>query len=92
MKRGKTKKVVRMRIDPETHEIVSWLSFQKRHKTIMPHDLVGLWKKLPRVTLPSKARWWEGEAMTWSQCMDKYLDFFDMSSLYTWYLKLPRAD
>ena len=92
MKREKTKKVVRMRVDPETRQIVSWLSFQQRHKTTTPDDLVGLWKKLPRVMRPSKARWWAGEAMTWSQCMDKYLDFFDMSSLYTWYLKLPRAD
>ena len=92
VKRGKTKKVVRLRVDPEMRQIVSWLSFQQRHKTIMPDDLVGLWKKLPRVTLPSKARWWEGEAMTWSQCRNKYLDFYDMSSLYTWYLKLPRAD
>ena len=57
----------------------------------MPDDLVDLWKKLPRMTLPSKARWWEGEAMTWKQCMDRYLDFFDMSSLRTWYKKLPRA-
>ena len=92
MKREKTKKVVRMRVDPETRQIVSWLSFQQRHKTTTPDHLVGLWKKLPRVMRPSKARWWAGEAMTWSQCMDKYLDFFDMSSLYTWYLKLPRAD
>ena len=92
MKREKTKKVVRMRVDPETRQIVSWLSFQQRHKTTMPDDLVGLWNKLPRVTRPSKARWWEGEAMTWKQCMDRYLDFFDMSSLRTWYIKLPRAD
>ena len=32
MKREKTKKVVRMRVDPETRQIVSWLSFQQRHK------------------------------------------------------------
>ena len=92
VKREKTKKVVRLRVDPETHQIVSWLSFQQRHKTTMPDDLVGLWNKLPRVTRPSKARWWASEAMTWSQCMDRYLDFYDMSSLYTWYLGLPRAD
>ena len=49
MKREKTKKVVRMRVDPETRQIVSWLSFQQRHKTTTPDDLVGLWKKLPRV-------------------------------------------
>ena len=91
MKREKTKKVVRMRIDPETQQIVSWSSFQQRHRKKMPDDLVDLWKKLPRMTLPSKARWWEGEAVTWKQCMDRYLDFFDMSSLRTWYKKLPRA-
>ena len=56
MKREKTKKVIGMRIDPETQQIVSWSSFQQRHKTTMPDDLVGLWKKLPRVTRPSKAR------------------------------------
>ena len=50
MKREKTKKVVRMRVDPETRQIVSWLSFQQRHKTTTPDDLVGLWKKLPRVS------------------------------------------
>ena len=92
MRGEKTKKKVRFRIDPETHQIVSWLSFRQRHTTIMPDDIVGLWKKLPRVTRPSKARLWEGEAMTWSQCMDRYGEIYDMSSLLIWYKRLPRAE
>ena len=33
MRGEKTKKKVRFRIDPETQQIVSWLSFQQRHNT-----------------------------------------------------------
>ena len=92
MRGEKTKKKVRFRIDPETQQIVSWLSFRQRHTTIMPDNIFGLWKKLPRVTRPSKARLWEGEAMTWSQCMDRYGEIYDMSSLLIWYKRLPRAE
>ena len=91
LKKQKPLNKKRMRFDPETQQMVSWSAFQQRHKKAMPDDFIEMWKNLSRMRLPSKARWWEGEAVTWKQCMDRYLDFFDMSSLRTWYKKLPRA-
>ena len=92
VKRRKTRKVRRSRVDPVTRQIVSWSTFLQQHKKTAPHDLTRLWRQLPRVRRSAKARWWAGGSMTWSQCVDRYRDFYDMSLLYVWFMELPRAD
>ena len=92
VKRTKRIKIPRSRVDAVTRQIISWSSFQQLHNSTPHKDLVRLWYKLPRVRRPAKARLWSGYCMTWSQCVDWYRDYYDMSELYTWYVELPRAD
>ena len=92
VKRKKRKQVPRSRVDPVTRQIVTWSSFLQLHSTTMHHDLLLLWRKLPRLRRAAKSRWWAGESLSWSRCVERYRDFYDMASLYTWYVELPRAD
>ena len=91
-KRARIRRVPRSRVDPVTRQIVSWPTFLQQNKKATQQDLTRLWRQLPRVRRSAKARWWEGGSMTWSQCVDRYRNFYDMSLLYVWFMELPRAD
>ena len=91
-RRHKTRKVLRSRVDPLTRHVVSWPILLQQNKEATHQDLIRLWRQLPRVRRRAKARWWEGGSMTWSQCVNRYCNFYDMSVLYVWFKKLPRAD
>ena len=86
------KRIPRMRVDLVTRQIVSWFAFQQKHSTTTDVDLIVMWKSLPRVKRPARERWFEGESMTWDQCVHRFRDYYEMSSLYTWYTLLPRAE
>ena len=89
-KRARIRRAPRSRVDPVTRQIISWAAFQRQHNRTTYQERIRLWRELPRVRRRAKNRLWAGHSMTWSQCVERYRDFYDMSVLYVWFVELPR--
>ena len=85
----KRKRVSRLRVDPESRQIISWEMFCARNSPSA--TLHEQWRALPRVRPPAKQRVWRGYAISWQQCVAWFRDDYEMKYLFDWFQSLQRA-
>ena len=49
------------------------------------------WRTHPRVGRPVKSRQFNNEELPWSECVNRFSDYYELAELHKWYLGLPRG-
>ena len=83
-------KVRRERVDPATRAVITWKDFQNRNADISVAERWSRWKMLPRRKKAAQVRCFEGQPFSWSTCITRYRDYYEMGALYVWFVQLPK--
>ena len=89
--RMEKKRKPRCRIDVVRQRILDWESFRIENEDLPYSEIRRKWRTHPRVGRPVKSRQFNNEELSWSECVNRFSDYYERAELHKWYVGLPRG-
>ena len=72
-------------------KVMDWSSFRQARPGWTKHQLLQQWRTYPRVARPVTDRMFRDQRLSWTECTQRFGDYYDRSELHKWYTNLPRV-
>ena len=84
-------KAPRCRLDVESRHVLCWDNFRKENAHLPFAVMMDKWKRNPRIRRTLRSRRYRSEALSWTDTVRRFGDYYDGAELYRWFGSLPLA-
>ena len=72
-------------------KVIDWSSFRRERQGWTMDELLKQWRTYPRVARPVTHRMFKDQRLSWTECTQRFGDYYEPSELHKWYINLQRA-